>query len=121
MKSKLSNDVERASERELTVLISNHALMRINKRFSARGREEIKRVFRDAMEEGTFCRDSRNVLVQHGSLVLIGVLEGDVFTVKTVYNLSRGVAKKLKDRLGETSSPLQRSPKVLFLEEASAR
>lgn len=68
----LPKNAKEAPEKELTVIVSNHALERINRRFDAGDREEIKRVLKDAMEEGTFCRDSRNILIQHGSLALIG-------------------------------------------------
>lgn len=103
----------------IKVVLTPHAIQRLDERFGATDLQNIKNVFKQALTEGTISGDDGEALVKHGCLLIAGEFENETFTVKTVYNLSEGCSNSLTDQFwhGEPT-PWNGCKVVTMLEEA---
>lgn len=91
--------------KKLKIVLSGHALERLTGRFQTRDPAQIKRIVEQAALRGLCSIKGKDVLIEYGCLLIIGVLNDGVLTVTTVLNLSNRISKKHRERLCQTSQP----------------
>lgn len=74
------------------VFLAEHAKERISEHFRVKDIEQIRDVLTRAIENGLLFRNGDDSLIEHGCLLIAGKI------IETVYDLSRGISRGLKER-----------------------
>lgn len=100
---------------KISEVLTQHARNRIGKRFGVQDRSQIKRVLNQAVRKGRISKNGHDTLIEHGCLLIAGNSNGNgSLVVKTVYDLSDEISKKLKKQMeNQESTPWQECEVVL--------
>ncbi|KXB08202.1 hypothetical protein AKJ58_00610 [candidate division MSBL1 archaeon SCGC-AAA385D11] len=112
---------EVASPIRLKVVLTKHAVRRLNERFFVKDQFQIESVFKCAVDGGfMFSNDdgTGEKLIEYGCLLVAGEFDGNgTFTVEEVYNLSHGISDRLKERMREGRPAPWESSKIVLPRE----
>lgn len=101
-------------KRSIKVVLTGHAMERISERFGVGNYTQITDVLSRALKGGLVSADGNGTLIEYGCLLIVGNLNDGVFRVRTVFNLSQGVPKRLKEQLRHTESPPWNNSRVIL-------
>jgi hypothetical protein len=83
----------------MEVVLTYRAVRRISEQFWAPDPGRITEALARAVREGQVSVCGRRVLVELGCILMVGELDGSVFRVETVFNLSKGIPERVKEML----------------------
>lgn len=91
-----------AAKNTLKIVVSRHARERITERFRARDPTQIVRIIKEAVSQGFCSAEGDDVVIEHGCLLIAGILNNGVLTITTVLNLSDRISKRFQRRLANS-------------------